>query len=74
VDRTSQGFFGRLLRDEEQRRSNPDQGAQTLLSVRATPSALVGKGVRFDPIGGVQNHTAELTRALDRRGVVQTVF
>jgi len=38
------------------------------------PSALVGKGVRFDPVGGMQNHTAELTRALDRRGVVQTVL
>jgi glycogen(starch) synthase len=38
------------------------------------PSALVGKGVRFDPIGGMQNHTAELTRALDRRGIVQTVL
>ena len=37
------------------------------------PSALVGKGVKFDSIGGMQNHTAELTRALDRRGVVQTV-
>ena len=38
------------------------------------PSALVGKGVRFDPIGGMQNHTAELTQPLDRRGVVQTVL
>src|SRR5215212_375987 len=38
------------------------------------PSALVGKCVKFDPIGGMQNHTAELTRALDRRGVVQTVL
>jgi glycogen synthase len=38
------------------------------------PSALVGRGVRFDPLGGMQNHTAELTRALDRRGVVQTVL
>src|SRR5215213_10792925 len=38
------------------------------------PSALVGNGVRFDPIGGMQNHTAELTRARDRRGVVQTVL
>src|SRR5829696_7285882 len=38
------------------------------------PSALVGKGVRFDPIGGMQNHPAELTRALDRRGIVQTVL
>ena len=38
------------------------------------PSALVGHGVKFDPIGGMQNHTAELTRALDRRGIVQTVL
>jgi glycogen(starch) synthase len=37
------------------------------------PSALIGRGVRFDPVGGMQNHAAELTRALDRRGVVQTV-
>src|SRR5215218_7285247 len=37
------------------------------------PSALIGRGVQFDPLGGMQNHTAELTRALDRRGVVQTV-
>lgn len=27
----------------------------------------------FDPIGGMQNHTANLVRALDRRGVTQTV-
>ena len=38
------------------------------------PSALVGRGVKFDPIGGMQNHTTELTRALDRLGVVQTVL
>src|SRR5215217_5376197 len=38
------------------------------------PSALLGSGVKFDPIGGMQNHTAELTRALDRRGIVQTVL
>jgi len=36
-------------------------------------SAIKGQGARFDPIGGMQNHTAELTRALDRRGIVQTV-
>jgi glycogen synthase len=35
---------------------------------------LAGKGVKFDPIGGMQNHTAELSRALDRRGIVQTVL
>lgn len=28
----------------------------------------------FDPIGGMQNHTAELTRGLDRLGVAQTVL
>src|SRR5215203_5896065 len=38
------------------------------------PSVLVGRGVRFGPVGGMQNHTAELTRALDRRGVLQTVL
>jgi len=38
------------------------------------PSALSGRGVRFDPVGGMQNHTAALTRALDRRGVLQTVL
>jgi len=46
-----------------------------LCSVFEPPaSALVGKGARFDPVGGMQNHTAELTRALDRRGVVQTIL
>ena len=34
---------------------------------------LMGKGSSFDPIGGMQNHTCELTRALDARGVRQTV-
>jgi hypothetical protein len=38
------------------------------------PSALANKGVKFDPVGGMQNHTAELTRALDRRGILQTVL
>ncbi|HEY0128163.1 MAG TPA: hypothetical protein VGB40_03255, partial [Rubrobacteraceae bacterium] len=46
-----------------------------LCSVFEPPtSAVSGRGVKFDPIGGMQNHTAELTRALDRRGVVQTVL
>jgi glycogen(starch) synthase len=45
-----------------------------LCSVFEPPaSAIAGKAASFDPIGGMQNHTAELTRALDRRGVVQTV-
>ncbi len=38
------------------------------------PKSIVGKGSRFDPIGGMQNHAAELTRALDRHGLVQTVI
>ena len=46
-----------------------------LCSVFEPPaSALVGKGAGFDPIGGMQNHTAELTRALDRQNVAQTVL
>lgn len=38
------------------------------------PSALTAGAVRFNPVGGVQNHAAQLTRALDRRGVRQTVI
>ncbi len=37
------------------------------------PGAERGRGVRFDPIGGMQNHTACLTRALDGLGVEQAV-
>jgi glycogen synthase len=36
-------------------------------------AALTGRGVRFDPVGGMQNHTGQLTRALDRHGVRQSV-
>jgi len=50
-------------------------GVLRVCSVFEPPaSALVGRGVKFDPIGGMQNHTAELTRALDRRRIVQTVL
>lgn len=45
-----------------------------LCSVFEPPAtAVTGRGVRFDPIGGVQTHTAELSRALDRRGIHQTI-
>jgi glycogen synthase len=37
-------------------------------------SALSGRGARFDPIGGMQEHTGSLTRVLGRRGVVQVVL
>lgn len=36
--------------------------------------ALDGRVSRFDPIGGMQNHTAELTRSLDALGVSQLVL
>jgi glycogen synthase len=35
--------------------------------------SLSGRGARFDLLGGMQNHTFELTKALDRIEVVQTV-
>jgi glycogen synthase len=45
-----------------------------LCSVFEPPaSALHGRGARFDPIGGMQDHTAVLTRALGRRAVDQVV-
>ncbi|SNS20508.1 Glycosyltransferase involved in cell wall bisynthesis [Geodermatophilus saharensis] len=39
----------------------------------ALPGELDARAARFDPIGGMQNHTATLTRCLDARGVRQTV-
>ena len=46
-----------------------------LCSVFEAPEpALRGRGARFDPIGGMQDHTAALTRALGRWGVVQVVL
>ena len=45
-----------------------------LCSVFEPPAgALDGRGASFDPVGGMQTHTACLTRALDERGVVQDV-
>jgi glycogen(starch) synthase len=41
---------------------------------RAPGASLDGAGVRFDPVGGMQNHVFELTGALDRLGVRQTVI
>lgn len=32
-----------------------------------------GPAARFDPVGGMQTHTGELTRALDQLGVAQLV-
>ncbi|OMQ08571.1 hypothetical protein A7K94_0222165, partial [Modestobacter sp. VKM Ac-2676] len=37
-------------------------------------SELSTRAARFDPIGGMQNHTAALTRCLDARGHRQTVL
>jgi glycogen synthase len=45
-----------------------------LCSVFEPPvTAVTARGARFDPVGGVQSYTAGLSRALDRRGVVQTI-
>src|SRR5947208_621841 len=46
-----------------------------LCSVFEAPEdVLRGRGVRFDPVGGMQNHTAQLTRALAALGVRQAVI
>ena len=37
------------------------------------PRELSPAWVAYDPIGGMQNHAAELTRCLDRLGVAQLV-
>jgi glycosyltransferase involved in cell wall biosynthesis len=37
------------------------------------PVTVDERATRFDPIGGMQNHTATLTRCLDAQGHVQTV-
>lgn len=37
------------------------------------PTALTKRGARFDPIGGMQTHTYELSRALDALGVRQMI-
>ncbi len=37
------------------------------------PVRVDGRAARYDPIGGMQNHTATLTRCLDAQGHVQTV-
>lgn len=45
-----------------------------LCSVFMPPRSSLGRlGARFDPVGGMQNHTLELTRALDTCGVAQDV-
>src|SRR5215207_8454354 len=45
-----------------------------LCSVFEPPvTALTGAGARYDPVGGMQSHTGQLTRALDACGVAQTV-
>jgi glycogen synthase len=37
------------------------------------PRELTPAAVGYNPIGGMQNHVAELTRCLDRLGVAQLV-
>jgi glycosyltransferase involved in cell wall biosynthesis len=46
-----------------------------LCSVFEVPrAACSGRGAAFDPVGGMQNDAGQLTRALDRRGVAQTII
>jgi glycogen synthase len=45
-----------------------------LCSAFEAPAGRSHGDARFDPIGGMQNHTGELTRELDKRGVSQTVI
>jgi glycogen(starch) synthase len=73
MGRTPQGILRETLRAEKQR-ANTDQSTQALLGVRATRFCARRHGCPVRPCRGMQNHTAELTRALDRRGVVQTVL
>jgi glycogen synthase len=58
--------------------ASPDGQALRVLrlcSVFMPPArTLRGRGRRYDPIGGMQNHTLELTKALDARGVTQFVI
>ncbi len=51
--------------------AGPSLHVLRLCSVFEPPEAALD--ARFDPIGGMQNHCAQLVRALDRRGVRQTV-
>jgi glycogen(starch) synthase len=48
-------------------------GVLRLCSVFEASAAALAGGARFDPVGGMQYHTAQLTRALDALGVPQTV-
>ena len=38
------------------------------------PAALSERSPRYDAIGGMQNHTAELSRQLDRMGAAQLIL
>jgi glycogen(starch) synthase len=56
-------------------RVGPPLRVLRLCSVFEPPAtALTGRGARFDPIGGMQEHTGSLTRVLQRRGVSQVVL
>jgi glycogen(starch) synthase len=59
----------------------PEPGAPDLAGLRVLricsvfePAALNPGAARYDAIGGMQNHTAELSRCLDRMGIRQLVL
>ncbi len=54
-------------------RRPPGPGTRPGTRPGTLPGELDARAARFDPIGGMQNHTATLTRCLDARGVRQTV-
>lgn len=65
-----------FIRPRDPVRVAPKSSSLRVLRLCSTFEAPAGRGhadARFDPIGGMQNHTGELTRELDRRGIVQTI-
>lgn len=68
----------RALRSEElgEAGRRADRGSISVLRFTSVfePVRLAPDWAAYDPVGGMQTHTAELTRCLDRMGVRQTVF
>ena len=68
----------RALRSEDLREAGHRADAGSIAVLRFTsvfePVRLAPDWAAYDPIGGMQTHTAELTRCLDRMGFRQTVL
>ncbi|MEV5710311.1 glycosyltransferase family 4 protein [Actinoallomurus sp. NPDC052274] len=59
---------------EAGRHAGPDSFGVLRFTSVFEPLCLSPDWAAYDPIGGMQTHTAELTRCLDRMGIRQTVF